>query len=183
MRTRLFIPGWGGSGPDHWQTRWQAQLRGARRVELPAVFAPERDPWIEAIDRAVVRALAQTGQPPVLIAHSLGCIAVAAWAEGHARPIAGAMLVAPPDCEHASATAALRGFAPMPRSPLRFPTLVVTSDDDPYIEAARAVALAADWGAEFEVVPGAGHINAASGHGDWPEGLALLRQLVSQRAA
>ena len=30
MRTRLLIPGWGGSGPDHWQTRWQARFRGAQ---------------------------------------------------------------------------------------------------------------------------------------------------------
>ena len=183
MRARLIIPGWGGSGPEHWQSRWLTQLAGARRVELPDALTPTPAPWIDAIDRAVVRALAQTGQPPVLIAHSLGCVAVAAWAAQHRRPIAGAMLVAPCDCEHATASAALRGFAPMPRGRLPFSTLVVGSDDDPYIAPARTAELAAAWGAELELIAGAGHINAASGHGDWPEGLALLRRRVSARAA
>lgn len=178
VRARLIIPGWGGSGPDHWQSRWQATLPGARRVELPAVFAPERAAWIEAIDRAVVRALATSGQPPVLIAHSLGAVAVAAWAAARVRPVAAALLVAPCDCEQASASAALRGFAPMPRARLPFPSQVVVSDDDPYIDGGVAAALAAAWGAALTVIPGAGHLNTASGHGDWPQGLTLLRGLV-----
>ena len=71
MRPRVFIPGWGGSGPDHWQTVWQGQQRGARRVELPDWFNPEPDLFVAAIDRTVREVVAATGQPPVLIAHSL----------------------------------------------------------------------------------------------------------------
>jgi predicted alpha/beta hydrolase family esterase len=29
----LIVPGLGGSGPDHWQTRWEQKLSTARRVE------------------------------------------------------------------------------------------------------------------------------------------------------
>jgi len=183
MRTRLLIPGWGGSGPDHWQTRWERDLRGARKVELPGWFEPAPGPWIEATDRAVVRASAASGQPPIIIAHSLGCVAVAAWAARHRRPIAAAMLVAPCDCEDPRASAALRAFAPMPRVRLPFPTRVVVSDDDPYITVAAVTALAAAWGAALTLVAGAGHLNAASGHGAWPEGQALLRAHLAAAAA
>jgi predicted alpha/beta hydrolase family esterase len=33
------------------------------------------------------------------------------------------------------------------------------------------------WGSEFMMIGEAGHINSASGFGDWPEGLALLNTL------
>jgi predicted alpha/beta hydrolase family esterase len=29
----LIVPGVNGSGPDHWQTRWERKLSTARRVE------------------------------------------------------------------------------------------------------------------------------------------------------
>ena len=32
----LIIPGYKNSGPDHWQSRWQAKLSTARRVEQTA---------------------------------------------------------------------------------------------------------------------------------------------------
>ncbi|MEZ4402950.1 MAG: alpha/beta hydrolase [Kofleriaceae bacterium] len=182
MRPRIFVPGWGGSGPDHWQTRWQAQLRGARRVEMPDWFSPERGPWIAAIERTVAATTRDVGQPPVLIAHSLGCIAVAAWAEVCPRLVAGALLVAPPDLDAPGTTAELRSFGPIPQRRLPFPSKLIVSDNDPYISAARAARLAAAWGSDLDVVPGAGHLNVASGHGDWPEGLLMLRQLVASAA-
>lgn len=180
---RLFVPGWGGSGPDHWQTRWQARFRGARRVEMPDWFAPERGPWIAALDGAIAAVSADHDRPPLLIAHSLGCIAVAAWASQHQRAIAGALLVAPADPERADAADVVRGFGPAPLARLPFPSLVVVADDDPYVTVERATSFAAAWGSALELVPGAGHINTASGHGDWPEGLTLLRQLAVDRAA
>lgn len=183
MRPRVFVPGWGGSGPDHWQTRWQARSRGARRVEVPDWFAPTRASWIAALDRTVRAARDAHQQPPILIAHSLGCLAVAAWVERQPSAVAGALLAAPPDVERDDTPAVLRDFAPMPRVRLPFPSLLVSSDDDPYITVARATELATAWGSQLTVIPGAGHLNASSGHGDWPEGLTLLRQLAADRAA
>ena len=42
---------------------------------------------------------------------------------------------------------------------------------------ARARLFAEHWGSRLVVVPGAGHINADSGLGDWPQGLKLLGAL------
>ena len=38
----LIIPGLGGSGPVHWQTRWQEKLSTARRVEQADWDRPDR---------------------------------------------------------------------------------------------------------------------------------------------
>jgi predicted alpha/beta hydrolase family esterase len=69
------------------------------------------------------------------------------------------------------------GFAPVPLEPLPFASIVVSSDNDPYVALDRAREYAAAWGSTLHVLPGAGHINAASGHGPWPEGFALLDSL------
>jgi predicted alpha/beta hydrolase family esterase len=63
------------------------------------------------------------------------------------------------------------------RRRLPFPALVVCSDDDPYCDASRALAMATDWGAAVDLLTGAGHINAESGLGDWPAGLERLAAL------
>jgi predicted alpha/beta hydrolase family esterase len=39
----------------------------------------------------------------------------------------------------------------------------------------RARQFAEVWGSEFVNIGAAGHINTASGYGEWPEGLALLQ--------
>jgi predicted alpha/beta hydrolase family esterase len=38
--------------------------------------------------------------------------------------------------------------------------------------------MAAGWGCEVHTVGAAGHLNTASGLGDWPAGLALLNALL-----
>ena len=42
MTRYLILPGWQGSGPDHWQTHWQRLLPDARRVEQRTGSAPTR---------------------------------------------------------------------------------------------------------------------------------------------
>jgi predicted alpha/beta hydrolase family esterase len=54
----------------------------------------------------------------------------------------------------------------------------VLSADDPFSDAGRGLQLAAAWGSEVVSLGAAGHINADSGLGDWPEGIALLRALA-----
>ncbi|MFY8151337.1 MAG: alpha/beta hydrolase, partial [Hyphomicrobiales bacterium] len=44
----LIVPGWSGSGPDHWQSRWVAKLSTARVVEQEDWHAPSRL-WAERI--------------------------------------------------------------------------------------------------------------------------------------
>ena len=96
---------------------------------------------------------------PILVAHSLGCMLVAQWAQsGSSLKVAGAFLVAPSDTEAPSYPIGTNGFAPIPMAPLPFPSLVITSSDDPYVSLERAHAFAAAWGSRVVEIGAAGHI-------------------------
>lgn len=169
----LIVPGWNGSGPEHWQSRWEATLPRAQRVEQTDWRAPERSAWTLRLAQAIDASV----RPPLLIAHSLGCITVAHLPFPVRQKVAAALLVAPADVERAGAPAHLSTFAPVPRAGLGFPSIVVASTNDPYCSIARAQAFAADWGSDLVVLEDAGHINADSGLGDWPQGQRLLASL------
>lgn len=174
----LLLPGWQDSGPDHWQSRWEA-LHGFRRVPQADWLWPRRGDWMVQLEEAVLAT--DASRPLLLAAHSLGCQLVAAWA-GHSRQVsrvAGALLVAPPDVEREDTPTNLFNWRPMPRRRLPFPALAVVSEDDPFCTPERAQALMADWGAPVERIGRAGHINAESGLGDWPQGMALLRRVAA----
>lgn len=170
----LTLPGYGSSGPDHWQSLWEERY-GYRRVEQDDWLEPDADEWVKTLDRAVDVA----GGPVVLVAHSLGCALAVRWAvRGRGDRVAGALLVAPADVDSPAHTPdEVRGFAPLPAVALPFPAIVVASDDDPFMDVARARALAAAWGARWVGVGALGHVNAASGIGDWPAGHRLLDEL------
>jgi uncharacterized protein len=165
----LIVPGYTNSGPDHWQSRWQQRLSSARRVEQDDWDAPARDEWVSRL----LKTAEPCRRPVVLVAHSLGVITVA-----HAAPmlppgiVRGAFLVAPSDVEDPERIAAIgRSFAPVPRDPLPFPSLLVASRSDPYCAYERAEDFAFAWGSALLDAGEAGHINTASGYGPWPEGL------------
>jgi uncharacterized protein len=174
--TLLIVPGLGGSGPEHWQSRWEALDLRCTRVEQRDWNLPLRSDWVDALERAVLAAPTEV----VLVAHSLGCITVAHWcAHGSVERVRGALLVAPADVEQGIAAAAVpRCFAPIPRAPLPFRSIVVASSDDPYATIERACELARAWGAEFEDVGAQGHINADSQLEDWEQGRAILQRLL-----
>lgn len=178
----LIIPGWNGSGPGHWQSHWQLILPNSKRIHVQSWSHPDPEDWIEAIDRDVRNS--PVGEI-VLVAHSIGCVAVAHWASryGHLRSdrIKAALLVAPADAERKNLPAGLRPFAPIPSDYLPFPSLVVGSTNDPAASPARARDLALHWGSEFQLLRGVGHINVESGHHRWVEGLRHLAR-VSQEA-
>jgi predicted alpha/beta hydrolase family esterase len=118
--------------------------------------------------------------PVVLVAHSMGCIATVHWAlsSGANGPVAAAFLVAPPDVEADTIPGGPTGFAASPLSRLPFRSLVVASTNDPFATLERAKLFATSWGSELIILESAGHINAASGYGSWPEGAKLLDQLM-----
>ena len=176
----LIIPGLGGSGPDHWQSRWQSRLPDARRVEQPDWDKPDRAGWIARLDEAVAQAKA----PPVLVAHSLSCALVACWAATHTRSVQSALLVAPADIESDTHTPPeAHVFRPLPMQRLPFPAIVVASRDDPYVAFARATVMAQAWGAELVDIGKAGHINSSAGYGEWPDGEQILARLIDKTAA
>lgn len=176
--TVLTVPGLNGSGPAHWQTLWEQTRPDTVRVDLGMWHTPHRNSWVTKLDQAIRRA--QT--PVVLAAHSLGCIAVAWWAELSPQlpnwPVVGALLVAPADVDRGEAPAEIKGFAPTPRLRLPFPSLVVASTDDPWVGLDHARGLAGDWGSHFVDAGARGHLNADSGLGEWREGQQLLDQVL-----
>lgn len=167
----LVLPGWHNSGPAHWQSRWEA-LHGYRRVEQHDWITPRRGDWLARLDEVVL----ETDGPVVLVAHSLGCVLLAAWAKfsRHRDRVQAALLVAPADTEQDALRAQLPGWAPLVREPLPFASVVVASSDDPFCALVRAQTLAQHWGSRFVDAGPRGHLNADSGLGDWPEGHALL---------
>lgn len=173
----LIIPGLFDSGPDHWQIHWLAARPQALKVELGAWDRPDPDLWTARLDRAIAR----RRHPVFLIAHSLGCLAVAWWAQqastDRLHKVRAALLVAPPDVDRPGAHRLVRPFAPAPRRPLLFPSLLVASRTDPYATFASQTALATAWEARLIDAGDAGHINAEAGVEDWPDGIALLDRL------
>lgn len=170
MRPVLLVPGIYNSGPRHWQSLWEAKHPGVSRVEQADWNYPVCDEWVRVIDAAIARADA----PPVLVAHSLGCLAVARWSCGSMRPVHALVLVAVPDPQGPNFPTDARGFAPVPRAlapaghALRSVTLV-SSSNDPYSSAEFADRCTADWSARRIALGAHGHLNADSHLADWPE--------------
>jgi len=176
-RTTLIIPGWNGSGDGHWQSVWERKYRKFRRVEQRDWRRPHREDWTHSLTEAI----ASAESPVVLVAHSLGCLAVACCVETSpetARKIDCALLVAPPDLSQPTAPEPLRRFAPVPRNQLPFRSQLIGSENDPYMALSAAERLAADWGSHFLNAGSVGHINCASGFGDWPQGELYLERLM-----
>lgn len=169
----LTVPGYQNSGPGHWQSLWEASLRDIARVEMPNWEYPHKVDWVECLDEAIAACTA----PPILVGHSLGCLAIAHWAGSYDRAIRGALLAAPADVDRPDGLELLRSFGPIPRYRLPFPAIVAASEDDPFLTLDRARELATDWGARFVNLGPCGHLNLASGHGSWPRGEALLADL------
>jgi uncharacterized protein len=175
----LLIPGLNNSGPEHWQTRWESKLNDVTRVQLGGWENPRRAAWVTNLGIAIQ----QHSGPKILVAHSLGCLAVAWWAmhEPNAAhyEIVGALLVAPPNVDCVPKGSKLADFAPAPKVMLPFDTLLVASENDPYCSRQHAEKLARRWGARFVNAGFFGHINADSQIGEWPYGLSLLDSLAT----
>jgi predicted alpha/beta hydrolase family esterase len=175
----LTVPGLA-IGPGHWLTQWERQCSDCRRVDLGTSDLPFRNNWVNRLNLAIH----QAGRPVVLVAHGLGCVAVAWWAEYErpqvGNPVVGALLVAPPDVDRPGTDPRLARFASCPRSPLPFPSFLAASQDDPTCTLRTAQLLASDWGSRFAFAGAAGHIDGESGLGDWLFGKRLLAQLLRE---
>ena len=176
----LMLPGWGNSGPAHWQSLW-AQHYGYSRVEQHDWDRPLRGDWVTRLEDAI----RQSNGPCVLVAHSLACHLVTAWAalSPNPRKVHAALLVAPPDLQRDELSAPLHSWVRpdrLARPSLPFKSLLVASRDDPHCAAVLARQFATAWGSEFVDAGALGHINTASHLGDWPAGHALLTALCAQ---
>lgn len=168
------MPGLGNSGPEHWQTYFENKGNNFYRINQHDWDAPTCEQWIETIDKKVLEFDLST---VVLIAHSLGCSAIAHWATKYKRQIKGALLVAPSDLEAPQYTFPATGFAPIPLGKINFKTIVVASADDIWVSLERAKFFANNWGSEFINIGNAGHINVSAGFTNWDKGIEILKVL------
>jgi hypothetical protein len=173
----LTLAGLWNSGPQHWQTLWEHQHPEWVRVTHRDWNNPDCHEWVAELDAAI----AACEGPPLLVAHSLGTMLVAQWARsGSSLKIAGAFMVCPSDVEATSYPVDANGFAPIPMEKLPFPTVVVASNDDPFVTIERARAIAGAWGSRLVEIGAAGHVNGDAGFGEWPEGKKLLEEFCAE---
>ena len=169
----LILPGLYNSGPDHWQTHWEAENPGFRRVVQAEWERPRCADWVATLNDAIT-----TTPGAVLVAHSSACALVAHWSRTHpSGAVHGALLVGPSDPEAPSYPEGPTGFGPMPLQRLPFRSIVVASTDDRFVSLGRAQSFAEAWGSRFVSIPGAGHLNSESQLGSWPTGFKLLQEL------
>jgi uncharacterized protein len=179
--TVLMVPGLRDHVPEHWQTLLEARLPGARSVLPLQADKLSRVARVEALDRA----LCAIDGPVLLVAHSAGVMITAHWAREHRREIAGALLVTPPDFEAPLPAGypdrealAQNGWLPSPMQRLPFPSIVCASRNDPLARFDEVAGMARNWGSRLVDLGDVGHLNPASGYGDWPRAEALIQELM-----
>ena len=179
----LTVPGLGNASPGMWMSLWEAERPAWRRVVQSDWDDPDPVLWQDALAAAI----AEAPGPAILVAHSLGCLTVAGLAERRPDAVAGvigALLVAPPDAAQPMTKPGIARFGTGedgggPWTGLPFPAVVAASQSDPWCAYDRAAALAKTWGASLADMGAAGHLATADGYGEWPEGEALLDDLVA----
>lgn len=177
----LMVPGYTNANPDHWQSRWQRQMKTARRVEQEDWLKPVAADWTANL----LTALDEATRPVVMIAHSLGGQVVAQsiskMEPSQIAQVRGAFIVAPPDVENPSIRPRhLMTFGPFPRDPFPFPSVVIASRNDPFCCYEVAGDMANAWGSHLVDARESGHINTASGHGPWPDGLMVFANFMKK---
>ena len=186
--TVLIVPGLRDAVDDHWQTLLQRDLRKAARP-VASVLPMGRENLSCSARVAEIERTAQSIEGPIVaVAHSGGCIMLAHWARRTKRAVRGALLATPPDFEKPMPEGyptmeALRagGWLPVPRKPLLFPSIVAASRNDPLGRFSRVTALARDWGSEVVDLGFVGHLNPASGYGQWAKAESLIARLAVAR--
>jgi uncharacterized protein len=182
--TILIVPGLCEHVAEHWQTWLASRLPSVRTV------APMGRDDLDCAGRvaAIEREATAIDGPLILVAHSGGVVMVAHWARQTQRPVQGALLATPPDFEQPMPAGyptmeALQqgGWLPVPRNRLPFPSIVAASRNDPLGRLDRVTDLARGWGSRVVDLGSVGHLNPASGFGEWPLAEELIRELSAER--
>src|SRR5690349_16754291 len=170
----VVIPGWRGSGDGHWQTWLEGELATAGRETRRPAFADLDEPDFTDWRAALHASLADlpTGGYDV-VAHSLGAVL---WlhhvTDPGAAPAAGRVLLVAPPSPRTDIPGAGRFFPPPTDiDKVRAGsdgTVLVGSDNDPYLPEGIADAYARPLKLATTIVPDGGHFNPDSGYGPWP---------------
>ena len=178
--TVLIVPGLRDHVAEHWQTLLAARLPRVRTVVPMGRENLDCAARVAAIDRELM----SISGPVIVVAHSGGVIMLAhwaAWPRRTLRRVHGALLATPPDFEQPMPAGypdieALRenGWPPLP-----FPSIGAASRHDPLGSFERVQELALAWCSRIVDLGEVGHLNPASGYGEWPSAQSLIDELAA----
>jgi len=168
MKKVLILYGWHGSDAPHWQSWLKDELEKENyEVCFPQLsdnLRPKKDIWMKEALNAFNKA-----KPDIVITHSMGnTLWFHLCNEKLLSKVKNLLLVAPPrdlnDFED------VKSFFPVntPHDLYAKEVLMVSSDNDPYMDIKESQKLSDTLGCELKVLEDAGHINADSGYGPWP---------------
>lgn len=176
----IIVAGLRSDVPEHWQSHLARQLPEAYVVDSTHRSKTDLDGRVEDLE-AVVRAL---DDPATIVAHSAGVLVAVHWAARYGTGVKGALLATPPvlaaelpEAYPSLAELEAAGWLPIPRQALPFPSIVAASANDELGDPERVRDLAAAWGSAVVDLGPVGHLNPASGYGEWPGAFDLLEQL------
>jgi serine hydrolase len=184
--TVLIVPGLRDHVSQHWQTLLALRLPRVRTV------VPMGRSNLDCRERvvAIEETAASIDGPIIVVAHSGGVIATLHWARQTQRQLRGALLATPADFdlpmpEGYPSMGALdaAGWLPVPRDALPFRSIVAASRNDPLARYERVAEFAWSWGSKLVDLGEVGHLNPASGYGDWPQADSLIRELEISASA
>jgi predicted alpha/beta hydrolase family esterase len=181
--TVVLVPGLRGHVEDHWQTRLAATLPKARTVSPLGRDNAGLTARVSLLDQIVEDA----DGPVVIVAHSAGVLVTVHWAATYeGTSVVGALLATPPAFaeelppEYPSVSQLRHnGWLPVPRRPLPFPSILATSTDDALGNPVRLRAMANAWGSREHSLGAVGHLNPASGFGEWTGATSLIEELTA----
>lgn len=181
--TIVIVPGLRDHVPEHWQTLLEAKLSKMRKV---VSVPPLREDGLNCAARVeMIQKTVQTIDGPIIfVAHSGGVIMLVHWAQKYRHAVQGALLAAPPDFDTplpagypTLETLHANGWLPVPTRRLPFASLVAASINDPLASYASVETMATNWGSTLVNVGAVGHLNPASGFGEWLPAEQLLQQI------
>lgn len=175
MKKVLILYGWHGSDAPHWQA-WlkEALEKDGFKVSFPQLsdkLKPHKDIWVEEARQAF-----QALKPDIVITHSMGnTLWFHLCNEKLIHSVENLLLVAPP--RDLSDYEDVQSFFPVetPTDLHAVESLMVCSDNDPYMDLEESRELSHDLKCELKVLKDAGHINSDSGFGPWPWVLEWVR--------
>lgn len=182
--TILIVPGLRDHVDAHWQTHLERRLSAMRKVVCVPPLEIEKLSCAARVS-AIQRTIEAIEGPVIAIAHSGGVVMLMHWVQLHdTGALQGALLAAPPDFESplpagypTMDTLQANGWLPVPRGTLPFRSIVAASTNDPLAGFDRVAQMAKEWGSELVNVGAVGHLNPASGFGEWPMAEELLQSL------
>jgi predicted alpha/beta hydrolase family esterase len=187
LPTVLIVPGLRDHVAAHWQTLLAADLEASGRKVRTVSPMGRADLDCATKVAAIEREAQAIDGPVILVAHSGGCVMVAHWARQSRRAVQGALMAAPPDFEEAMPEGyptleqlGAAGWLPVPRNPLPFPSITAVSRNDPLGRHARVAELGQAWGSRLVDLGEVGHLNPASGFGEWPQAEQFIAELAAR---